>query len=87
MTDTPPDRLSIDPSSPFHDEAALARGIGVRFRGVERTDVEEYCVSEGWIRAQAGKSRDRRGNALVLKMTGPVEPYFLAAAPETADKT
>lgn len=86
MSDAPPDRLSIDPSSPFHDAAALARGIGVRFRGVERTDVEEYCISEGWIRAQAGKARDRRGNPLVLKMSGLVEPYFLAAPAETAEK-
>jgi hypothetical protein len=46
MTDIPPDRLSVDPASPFHDETALARGVGVRFRGVERRDVEEYCVSE-----------------------------------------
>ena len=78
MTDVPPDRLSVDPSSPFYDEAALARGIGVRFRGVERRDVEEYSVSEGWIRAAAGKALDRRGQPLVIKMTGAVEPYFLA---------
>lgn len=79
MTDAPPDRLAIDPASPFYDEAALARGVGIRFRGVERTDVEEYCVSEGWIRAQAGKARDRKGNPLLIKMTGPVEPYFQTA--------
>ena len=78
MTDVPPDRLSVDPSSPFYDEATLARGIGVRFRGVERRDVEEYCVSEQWIRAAAGKALDRRGQPLVIKMTGAVEPYFLA---------
>ena len=78
MTDVPPDRLSVDPSSPFYDEMALARGIGVRFRGVERRDVEEYCVSEGWIRAAAGKALNRKGQPLVIKMTGPVEPYFLA---------
>ena len=59
-TDAPPDRLSVDPVSPFYDEAALARGVGIRFRGVERRDVEEYCVSENWIRAPAGKTRDRR---------------------------
>ena len=63
MTDIPPDRLSVDPASPFHDEAALARGVGVRFRGVERRDVEEYCVSEGWIRAAADKALDRRPTA------------------------
>ena len=64
MTDFPPDRLSVDPASPFYDEAALARGVGVRFRGVERRDVEEYCVSENWIRAPAGKTRDRKGTLL-----------------------
>jgi len=77
MTDAPPDRLSVDPTSPFYDEEALARGIGVRFRGVERRDVEEYCISENWIRAPAGKTRDRRGKPLLIKMTGTVEPYFL----------
>ena len=87
MTDVPPDRLSVDPSSPFYEEAALARGVGVRFRGVERRDVEEYCVSEQWIRAAAGKALDRRGQPLVIKMTGAVEPYFLApAATEAADQ-
>jgi hypothetical protein len=86
MTDVPPDRLSVDPSNPFYDEAALARGVGVRFRGVERRDVEEYCVSEKWIRAAAGKALDRRGQPLVIKMTGAVEPYFLApSAGEEAD--
>jgi hypothetical protein len=86
MTDVPPDRLSVDPSSPFYDDATLARGIGVRFRGVERRDVEEYSVSEGWIRAAAGKALDRRGQPLVIKMTGPVEPYFLTPAAEAADE-
>jgi Protein of unknown function (DUF3297) len=85
MTDVPPDRLSVDPSSPFYDETVLARGIGVRFRGVERRDVEEYCISEKWIRAAAGKALDRRGAPLVIKMTGPVEPYFLAPASEAAN--
>jgi hypothetical protein len=85
MTDVPPDRLSVDPSSPFYDEVTLARGVGVRFRGVDRRDVEEYCVSESWIRAAAGKARDRRGAPLVIKMTGQVEPYFLAPTGETAN--
>jgi hypothetical protein len=76
--DSPPDRLSVDPASPFYDEGALARGVGIRFRGVERQDVEEYCVSENWIRAQAGKARDRRGKPLLIKMTGTVEPRYLA---------
>ena len=77
MTDVPPDRLSVDPASPFYDEAALARGVGVPFRG-RAGDVEEYCVSENWIRAAAGKALDRRGAPLVIKMSGTVEPYFLA---------
>jgi hypothetical protein len=84
-TDVPPDRLSVDPKSPFYDGAALERGVGIRFRGAERQDVEEYCVSESWIRAPAGKTRDRKGNLLLIKLTGPVEPYFLAPSPPPAD--
>ena len=76
-TDSPPDRLSVDPASRHYSEVALARGVGVRFRGAERTDVEEYSVSEGWIRAPVGKTRDRKGNLLLIKLTGSVEPYFL----------
>lgn len=79
MSDTPPDRLAVNPQSPFHDAGMLARGIGVRFNGAERDDVEEYSVSEGWIRVQAGKARDRRGNPMTLKLKGTVEPYFLVA--------
>ena len=77
MSDTPPDRLAVNPTSPFHDPAMLERGVGVRFNGVERDDVEEYSVAEGWIRVQAGKARDRRGNPMTLKINGTVEPYFL----------
>jgi len=76
MSDTPPDHLSNDPSSKFYDEAALRRGVGIRFKGMEKTNVEEYCVSEGWIRVAAGKARDRYGNALLIKLKGPVEAYF-----------
>ena len=76
MSDTPPDHLAIDPASRFHDEAAINRGVGVRFNGVERTNVEEYSISEGWIRVQAGKSLDRRGNPMTLKVKGVVEAYF-----------
>ena len=76
MTDTPPDRLSNDPDSPYHDEAVLARGIGIRFAGQEKTNVEEYCVSEGWIRVAAGKALDRKGKPLTIKLKGPVVPYF-----------
>ena len=76
MSDTPPDRLSIDPKSPYHDAALLERGVGVRFKGVEKTNVDEYCVSEGWIRVTVGNTRDRKGQPLTLKLTGAVEPYF-----------
>jgi hypothetical protein len=76
MTDAPPDRLSVNPSSPYYDEALLARGVGVRFKGVDKTNVEEYCVSEGWVRLSVGKTVDRKGNAMAIKLQGPVEPYF-----------
>jgi hypothetical protein len=74
--DVPPDRLSNDPRSPFYDAEKLKREIGIRFRGVEKTNVEEYCVSEGWVRVPVGKGRDRDGNPLTIKLTGTVEPYF-----------
>lgn len=83
--DTPPDRLSNDPGSPHHHPALLARGIGIRFNGQERTNVEEYCVSEGWIRVAAGRALDRRGQPMTMKVKGAVEPYFLTAAPEGAE--
>jgi hypothetical protein len=76
MADSPPDRLSNDPRSPHFDAEVLKRDIGVRFKGVEKTNVEEYCVSEGWIRVAAGKAKDRYGNPLTIKLTGAVEPYF-----------
>jgi hypothetical protein len=76
MSDTPPDRLSNDPRSPYFNEEALARDVGIRFKGVEKTNVEEYCVSEGWIRVIAGNAKDRFGNLLTIKLTGKVEPYF-----------
>ena len=76
MTDTLPDRLSLDPRSPYHDAALLERGIGIRFNGSERTNVEEYCISEGWIRVVVGKSLDRRGNPMTMKLKGAVEPYL-----------
>lgn len=76
MTDTPPDRLSINPKSPYFDQPALERGIGIRFKGVERRDVEEYCMSEGWIRVALGKKVDRKGQPLTIKLTGPVEAWF-----------
>lgn len=78
MTDThtPPDRLSNDPRSKFHQPELLERGIGIRFNGAERTNVEEYCISEGWIRVQAGRSLDRRGMPMTLKLRGTVEAWF-----------
>jgi hypothetical protein len=79
-TDTPPDRLAVNPRSKFHDAAALDRGIGVRFNGIERHNVEEYCVSEGWVRLPVGKSLDRHGNAMTMKANGTVEVWFLDAA-------
>lgn len=75
-TDTLPDRLSNDPRSPYFNAELLARDIGIRFKGAEKTNVEEYCVSEGWIRVAAGNAKDRYGNPLTIKLTGPVEPYF-----------
>ena len=92
MSDAPPDRLSNNPSSQFYEPELLARGVGIRFKGVERHNVEEYCISEGWVRVAAGKSRDRRGNPLTIKLSGPVEAWYRdaaagegAAADSTAD--
>lgn len=76
MSDTPPDRLSLDPRSPHFDAELLQRGVGIRFNGVEKTNVEEYSVSEGWIKVAAGKSRDRFGNPMTVKLKGTVEPYY-----------
>ncbi|HEX8382529.1 MAG TPA: DUF3297 family protein [Sphingomonas sp.] len=76
MTDTAPDRLSTNPDSPYFDEALLARGVGIRFKGTERHDVEEYCLSEGWIRVALGKKVDRRGRPLTLKLSGEVEAWI-----------
>ena len=77
MTDTLPDRLSLDPRSPFHDADLLARGVGIRFNDQERTNVEEYCISESWIRVAAGKALDRRGQPMTMKIKGNVVPYLL----------
>lgn len=74
--DLPPDRLAISPKSPFFDMEKLQRGIGIRFKGVVRTNVEEYCISEGWVRVQAGKTMDRKGQPLTLKLNGPVEAWY-----------
>lgn len=76
MSATPPDRLSNDPRSKFYDPALLERGIGIRFNGEERNNVEEYCISEGWIRVAAGRALDRRGQPMTVKVKGTVEAYF-----------
>ncbi|MEI6281633.1 MAG: DUF3297 family protein [Alphaproteobacteria bacterium] len=76
MTDTPPNRLSINPESPHYDAALLERGVGVRFKGADKQNVDEYCVSEGWVRLAVGKAVDRKGNAMTVKLQGLVEPYF-----------
>lgn len=71
-----PDRLSNDPASKFYDEALLERGIGIRFNEVERNNVEEYCISEGWIRVAAGRALDRKGRPITMKYRGKVEAWF-----------
>ena len=75
-TDAPPDRLSNDPRSPYYKPDVLKRDIDIRFKGVEKTNVGEYCVSEGWIRLEVGKTKDRYGNPLTIKLSGPVEAYY-----------
>jgi hypothetical protein len=74
--DTPPDRLSLDPRSPYFDETLLSRGVGIKFNGQEKTNVIEYSISEGWIRIAAGRSRDRYGQPMTIRLNGTVEPYF-----------
>jgi hypothetical protein len=76
MSATLPDRLSTNPNSPFYDEELLKRDVGIRFKGVEKTNVAEYCISEGWIRVEAGKTKDRHGNPLTIKLSGTVEAFF-----------
>jgi hypothetical protein len=85
MTDTLPDRLAADPDSPFYDAELLQRGVGVRFKGEEKTNVEEYCVSEGWVRLAVGNKVDRKGKALTIKLQGLVEPYLREQAQEPAE--
>ena len=91
--DVPPDRLSVQPHGAGFDQEALRRGVGIRFKGRQRRDVDEYCISEGWIRVQAGKTVDRKGRPLLLKLSGPVEAWFedlgedppIAATPAAPD--
>ncbi|TMK04579.1 MAG: DUF3297 family protein [Alphaproteobacteria bacterium] len=81
VADQLPDRLSTDPKSPYYNAEVLARDVGIRFKGIEKTNVEEYCVSEGWVRVTAGNAKDRYGNPLTIKVHGPVEPYFRDKGP------
>ena len=74
--DVPPDRLSINPRSNWFDADKLQRGVGIRFKGVQRHNVDEYCISEGWVRVQAGRTMGRKGNPLTIKLTGPVEAWY-----------
>lgn len=76
FANTPPDRLCVDEDSPHYDAHALARDIGIRFNGKERTDVNEYCISEGWVRVPIGKTRDKNGHRMTIRIKGPVEPYY-----------
>ena len=71
-----PDRLSLNPRSPYFDREVLSQGVGIRFNGKERRDVEEYCISEGWIRVAAGRSLDRFGQPMTVKLKGEVEPFI-----------
>jgi hypothetical protein len=71
-----PDHLSVDPRSPHYHAAVVEHAIGVRFNGRERHDVEEYCISEGYVRVPAGKTVDRRGKALLIKLKGQVEVFY-----------
>ena len=80
MTETLPDRLSVNPASPHFNDELLKQGVGIRFNGVEKTNVEEYCVSEGWVRVAAGKTLDRKGNPMTILLRGKVEPYLKQAA-------
>ena len=75
-TDVPPDHLSVNPRSPHFEQEVLRRGVGIRFKGRERTDIEEYSISEGWVKVQAGKTVDRKGQPLLLKLSGEVEAWF-----------
>lgn len=78
-TDVPPNHLSIDPRSAFYNEEALVRGVGIRFNDAEKTNVVEYDVAEGWVRVEVPTAKDRRGNPMVVKLSGTVEPYFRVA--------
>ena len=71
-----PDRLSVDPRSPYHVAAVFEHEVGIKLNDKERTDVEEYCISEGWVKVAAGKARDRKGKPLMIKVKGRVEAFY-----------
>ncbi len=71
-----PDHLSVDPRSPHHAPAVLSHEIGIRLNGKERFDVEEYCVSEGWVKVPAGRTLDRKGQPMMIKLKGQVEVFY-----------
>jgi Protein of unknown function (DUF3297) len=79
MSDIFPDRLSVNPNSPHYNEELLQRDVGINFNGKEKTNVEEYCISEGWVKVSAGAAKDRFGNPMTLKLKGKVEPFFKEA--------
>ena len=85
-SDSPPDRLSLDPRSEFYDEALLSRGVGIKFNGQEKTSVIEYSIPEGWIRVAAGRSLDRHGQPMTIKLKGKVEPYFEKSAQDDGEE-
>ena len=71
-----PDRLSIDARSPFHIAAVFDHDVGIRLNDKERLDVSEYCISEGWVKVPAGKTLDRKGHPLLIKLKGKVEAFY-----------
>jgi hypothetical protein len=79
MSDTLPDRLCTNPRSPYYNADLLQQGIGIKFRGEEKTNVDEYCISEGWVKVAIGNKVDRKGNPMTIKLSGPVEPYIKPA--------
>lgn len=86
MSDSLPDRLSVNPKSPYYDAAILEREVGIRFNGQDKTNVEEYCVSEGWIRVAVGKTLNRKGEPLTILLKGAVEPYYKGDEASGADE-
>jgi len=73
---TLPDRLSGNPKSPHHIEEVFQHEVGIRLNGKERNDVEEYCISEGWVSVESAKALDRRGQPLKMRLKGTVEAYY-----------